>query len=282
MLLAQITDLHLGFDGEGNDCPNTPRLRQVIDGLKSMQRAPDMVLITGDNVESGERWAYELLKAELAALDWPCFFLMGNHDRREAFLDVFRDHPSEDGFIQYVIDDWPVRILVMDTLGEGYHGGALCPVREAWLREKLAEEPDRPTILAMHHTPLQTGIPWMTAKPEAPWVETLKAVIAPYKNIERIICGHIHRPITAMIAGKSVFVSPAVAPEVTLELAELNVDKPDERRLITNNPPGFSLHYWNGETLISHSTTCPIGDPLLIYDEKQIKTIRHTLDLDKD
>lgn len=282
MLVAQITDLHLGFDGPDKDCPNRARLRQVLAGLMSMLRTPDLVLVTGDNVESGERWAYELLKDELAALDWPYYFLMGNHDRRGAFQETFPDYKTDDGFIQYTIEDWPVRIIVLDTLGDGYHGGAICKVREAWLRARLAEQPERPTILAMHHAPVQTGIPWMTAKPGAPWVDTLRTVIVPYDNIVRIICGHIHRPITAMLGGAPVCVAPAVAPEVTLELAELDMDTPDARPMITDNPPGFALHYWDDEALISHSATCPIGKPLLVYDEAQIKTIRHTLDLDKD
>lgn len=280
MLLAQITDLHLGFEGPDKDCPNIGRLRDVIAGMKSMQRSPDMVLVTGDLVESGEAWAYEILKDELAALDWPYYLMMGNHDKRNGFLEVFGNAPRADGFIQYVIDDGPVRIVVMDTLHDGRHGGEICEARADWLMHILAEQPERPTILAMHHAPIGTGIPWMTSQPDGKWVKTLRAIIEPYDNIVRIICGHIHRPISAMVAGTPVFVAPSIAPEVTLELAEMDVDTPDGRRMITDNLPGFSLHYWDGDALISHSTTCPIGTPILVFDDKQIKTVRHTLDLD--
>ena len=77
-----------------------------------------------------------------------------------------------DGFIQYAIEGFPVRILVLDTLEVGRHGGGFCEVRAAWLRARLDEAPDRPTLIVLHHPPIATGISWMTENPDADWIAT--------------------------------------------------------------------------------------------------------------
>lgn len=69
MIIAQITDLHHGFDGRDKPCLNTKRLRDVIFELNHLRKPPDLVLVTGDLVESGAHWAYKKLKEELEALE---------------------------------------------------------------------------------------------------------------------------------------------------------------------------------------------------------------------
>ena len=72
---------------------------------------------------------------------------MGNHDSRADLpRAVPRPPATADGFIQYAIEDHPVRILVLDTLEDRRHGGGFCESRADWLRDRLAEAPDRPTL----------------------------------------------------------------------------------------------------------------------------------------
>jgi 3',5'-cyclic AMP phosphodiesterase CpdA len=256
MLIAQITDIHLGFEPDNPDEFNRKRLDQTLAVLAGLKPQPDLLLITGDLADTGEdAVSYQRLKQAIAAagLDWPIFCAMGNHDGRQAFRAEFPDAPhAGDGFIQYAIEDWPLRILVLDTLEEGRHGGGFCETRAAWLRKRLAEQPDRPTLIALHHPPLATGLSWMTESGQANWVLRLKEIIAGQRNVVAMICGHLHRQITTVWAGTRLSVCPSTAPQVALDLDAIDPDRPDGRPMIVADPPGYALHLWNGAELVSH------------------------------
>lgn len=279
MIVAQITDLHIGFDGKEKPCENTRRLRHVIHEINTLKLNPDIVLVTGDLVESGADWAYKKLKTELANLNVPYFLAFGNHDHREAFSKVFPEFPLTDGFLQYTIEDWPLRIVVLDSLSEGRHGGNFCEDRARWLKETLAQDTDRPTLIALHHPPIETGIAWMTASDDDAWVGRLRDVISGHDNVVQIISGHIHRNIFRAFAGTMVSVSQAVAPQVKLELAAIDPDVPDDRILLVDTLAGYSLHHWTGGHLTTHHASAPQGRPIVRYDKKHAFVVRKTLDL---
>jgi len=276
LIIAQITDLHIGFQGKGNVCQNTPRFRTVIQSLNDMISKPDMVLLTGDLVESGKEEDYERLKVELEKLECPIYFGIGNHDNRESFIKNFPEARVNDGFIQYVIEDWPLRIIVLDTLKEGFHGGEFCERRQAWLEQTLAEKPDYPTLIAMHHPPIQTGIAWMTAD-EAPWVQRFRETLRKYDNIVHIVAGHIHRTIFQKIENTTISVCDAVASAVGLELAPIDPNSPDNRPLILDSNPGYSLHHWNGGMLTSHAAIASSASPLIRFDEEHTFILHETM-----
>ena len=91
-----------------------------------MTPRPDLLLVTGDIADNGEdKVSYGRFRDAIAGLPFPVRPAMGNHDSRDAFLEIFPDTPVVDGYIQYAIEDFPVRILVLDTLEIGRHGGGL-------------------------------------------------------------------------------------------------------------------------------------------------------------
>ena len=279
MIIAQITDLHIGFDGKEEKCKNTKRFKKVLAELNTQTQQPDLMLITGDLVESGEDWAYEKLKKTLDKIKIPYYLALGNHDNREKFIGTFSDTNFSNGFLQYTIEDWPLRIIVLDTLEVGKHGGGFCDARAEWLHRTLSEQADRPTLIALHHPPIRTGIAWMTIKEDDIWVERLKETLNPFNNIVHIISGHIHRNIFSRVAGTTLSVSLAVAPQVKLDLGDIDPDRPDNRILLTDAPSGYSLHYWDGAHMTSHSGRAPDGNPVIHYDEKHSFVVRHTMDL---
>ena len=253
MLIAQITDLHLGFDQGNPDEFNRQRLDRALAALVAMTPRPDLLLVTGDLAEEGDdEISYHRLKEILAELPFPCFMAMGNHDSRAPFRRVFPDAPGEDGFVQYVIDRGPLRILVLDTLEEGRHGGAFCERREAWLRARLAEEPERPTLIVLHHPPIETGLSWMTENPDAAWTRRLRGVIEAHPNIVAMIAGHLHRAVITKWAGTTLAVCPSTAPQVALDLEPIDPERPDGRPMIVADHPYYALHLWNGRELVTH------------------------------
>jgi 3',5'-cyclic-AMP phosphodiesterase len=267
MLIAQITDIHLGFEPNNPAEFNRKRLDQTLRTLAALEPRPDLLLATGDLVDAGDDdVSYRRLKGALAGLPFPVFFAMGNHDSREAFLKNFPDAGQADGFIQYAIDDWPVRILVLDTLEDGRHGGGFCEVRAQWLSTRLDEQPERPTLVVLHHPPLATGLSWMSENPGAEWVQRLKRLIAGRSNILALITGHLHRHVMTSWAGTRLAVCPSTAPQVALDLATIDPDRPDGRPMIVADPPAYALHYWDGEHLISHYDTADEHTVLARYE----------------
>lgn len=267
MLIAQITDLHLGFEPDNPAEFNRKRLDQTLHALCEMSPRPDLLLATGDLADAGDDdVSYQRLSSALAACPFPVFYAMGNHDAREPFLRQFPDVPTADGFIQYAIEDFPLRILVLDTLEDGRHGGSFCAIRAEWLRARLAEQPDRSTLLVLHHPPVDSGLSWMSEDPDADWVRRLHAVVAPSRNVVAMVTGHLHRPVMTQWAGTTLMVCPSTAPQVALDLDTIDPDRPDGRPMIVADPPGYALHLWNGTSLMSHYNTAEEHTVLARYE----------------
>jgi 3',5'-cyclic AMP phosphodiesterase CpdA len=278
MLIAQITDIHIGFDRGNPDEHNMLRLRAVVEHLVNDPNRPDLLLLTGDLTEDGAAEDYARLNAALAPCPFPVWPMTGNHDVREALLGAFPQvTPSPDGFVHYVLEQGLLRIVVLDTLEPGRHGGGFCDARAAWLSARLAEAPERPTLIALHHPPFPAGIPWMDTDPREPWVARLAACLAGQSQVKGLICGHVHRTILSHWEGLPVLVCPSVAPAVGLDLTPIDQERPDGRKLITDEPPGYCLHLWTGREVVSHFEYAGDYRTLARFDAKLQPMIREMI-----
>lgn len=267
MLFAQLTDLHIGFERDNPDELNFQRVAAAIAYVKSLSVPPDRLFLTGDLTDNGDIASYHRLRGLIEDCTFPVHLCTGNHDDRDAMKQVFPDLPIDDGFVQYVIDEPEVRVIVLDTLDPGHHGGAFCPRRAGWLKARLAEVPDKPVLIVLHHPPIETGIPWMTAHPAEPWVVALDKAIGVRANVT-MITGHIHRSITTQWHGRMLAVSPSTAPQVALEMAPIDPENPDERPMIVAEQPGVGLHLWTGEGFVTHHAQVGAPDILARYDRR--------------
>lgn len=268
MLVAQITDIHIGFDSDNPDEFNRQRLDQVFARLKSGPNVPSVLLATGDLTDKGDEESYARLAAAFAEIPWPVLPCMGNHDIRDAFAVHFPGYADANGFIQYDRDLGPFRLIVIDTLEEGRHGGAFCQDRADWLRARLSEQRDRPTYIVMHHPPVDSGIEWMTTVSDEPWVARFRAAIADSPQLKGLICGHLHRSLTIQWQGLTVAVCSSIAPQVSLDLRPIDVDNPDNRPMIVAEEAAFALHHWNGDALVSYFDRAGRQDVLASYDHR--------------
>ncbi len=265
MLIAQITDLHIGVDGDIGAKDNYKRLQKTLETLENLHPRPDLVLATGDLTETGSIDAYRLLKRMFEATPfeiWPC---LGNHDRRYPFRKIFSSHLFDGDHVRYAVDAGDMRIVVVDTLSEGAHGGSFSSEQAEWLDDLLAQS-DRPTIIAQHHPPAYTGIAWMTAHADDPWVTRFRDVVSKHSHVKKIIAGHIHRQMERPFAGASLVVSGATAAQLNLDLSPMDPQHHDGRPLVVNEPPAFTLHFWDGEEVVSHRGVVGNFDTLLDYN----------------
>ncbi len=251
MIIAQISDTHVRAPGDlmQGRVDAADSLRRCVTRLNAMAPRPDAVLATGDLANDGRSEEYTHLREILAPLEIPLYPIPGNHDTREGVAEAFPDHdylPRDGGFQQYVIDDYPLRLIALDTVIPGEVGGELCAERLAWLEARLDEARSRPTVVFMHHPPFETGMASMD-RISCAGAEALGAVIERHPQVERILCGHVHRPIEVRWHGTVASICPSTAFSMTLNL------QPEARNSWTDEPPGFQIHLWRpGTGLVSH------------------------------
>jgi len=257
VVIAQITDMHIRPEGvlAYGRVDTAPYLARAVQHLLGLKPRPDVVLATGDLVDAGRAVEYDRLRALLAPLPMPVYLIPGNHDDRDALVTAFADHrylPRGGRFIQYVVEDYPVRLVALDTLVPGEVGGLLCEERLGWLAARLAEAPDRPTVIFMHHPPFETGIVHMDSYGLASSREFAE-IVRRHPQVERVLCGHLHRPIQARVGGTVGSTAPSTAHQVVLDLED------DNPLMFAMEPPACQLHIWRpGAGLVSH--TSYIGD----------------------
>ena len=253
MLICQLTDLHACAVGMSSNRVSetnmlTTRAFRAVAGMRPM---PDVVVITGDLTESGMPAEYANLAALIRQyLPMPVYVIPGNHDRRNNFREALGFLPgvaSDPVYVQYAIEDYPVRLVMLDTVVSGFGHGELRGDQLEWLDRTLAAVPDKPTMIGMHHPPFGCGIVHMD-RINLRNAEAFTAVIARHPQVQRIVCGHHHRPIFAQVAQAIGSISPSVAHQV-----ELSFD-PADKGAFNFEPPAFHLHRWSAvDGIVTHT-----------------------------
>lgn len=252
MLIAQISDLHIVKKDEKTIgvAPMDENLLKCIAHINQLEPKPNVVLVSGDITHSlsleEAQYAAQLLK-ELHA---PYYIVPGNHDSREAFWQVFGGNACPeniDGMINYTLEDFPVRIIALDSTKPKTVGGDICQKRLDWLDARLAENMQKPTLIFMHHPPVKVGV--LEADYDGfAGAGALGAIIEKYNNIERIVCGHIHLTTHTKWHGTIVSTAPSMGMQLGLDLT---MKKPSEFIL---EAPGYLLHHLTPQNdLVTHT-----------------------------
>ncbi len=257
MIVCQLSDMHVMAGGglAYGVVDTAANLERCIAHILKQPQQPDVVVMTGDLVDGGKPQEYALLREIIAPLAMPVYLIPGNHDEREALRAAFPDHAYLNQFppfIQYSIEEHALRIVAIDTVIPGQGGGELCAQRLEWLALTLATAPQRPTLLLMHHPPFATHIAFMDDIGLAA-AEPLAEIVAKHPQIERVLCGHLHRPIQARFAGTLACTAPSTAHQITLDFAR------DAPATFTLEPPAYYVHAWNAQGgVVTH--TAWVGD----------------------
>jgi 3',5'-cyclic-AMP phosphodiesterase len=255
MIIGQISDLHIkaGRRKAYGIVDAAAMLEACVAQLVTLNPAPAAFVMTGDLVDQGTDEDYALLRELLAPLianhaRTPIYLIPGNHDEREALRRGFPDFAylrDSSEFIQYTARVGPLRLVAVDTVVPGEGGGALCDARLAWIDQTLAAD-RTPTVVLMHHPPFPTGIAHMELV-KLQGRERFAAVIKKHPHVERVLCGHLHRSIQARIGTTFASTCPSPAHQVALDLT------PDGLDCFVMEPPGYQLHYWTGNELVTHT-----------------------------
>ena len=155
--LLVLTDLHLRAEGKtiiGLD--PVARCRAALEaGLTAHGDARALILM-GDLTHGGHVAEYEILRNLLAEVQIPVLPMLGNHDDRAHFDQVFPEATRTDaGHLQQVMDLGAHRLITLDSLDAGAkpaHSGWLCPARLDWLDRALATAEGRMPLVFIQPT----------------------------------------------------------------------------------------------------------------------------------
>ena len=244
MLICQLTDLHVRPRGLASNRVSETNMftERACRMVAAFVPRPDVVIITGDLTECGLEAEYATLVDILKrTLSLPVYVIPGNHDRRENLRRGLAHLPgviADPEFVQYAVEDHAVRLVMLDTVVPGAGYGALSAGQLDWLDRTLAAQPSKPTLVGMHHPPFATGIPHMDriALLDA---HPFRSVIARHPQVERIVCGHHHRPIFGRCAHAIASIAPSVAHQVELTFDDAAPGA------FNFEPPACQMHSWD-------------------------------------
>jgi 3',5'-cyclic AMP phosphodiesterase CpdA len=190
-------------------------LARAVVAVNALPQPVDAVIVSGDLVDSGKPAQYQHLRSLLAPLASPVYLLPGNHDDRGALRAAFPDHgylrDARRAYLHYAVALGDLRLVVLDTSVAGATHGEIDAAQLADLDATLAAVPDMTTIVAMHHPPFRTLIERMDDYGLQRGGPGLAEVLARHPQVDRIVCGHLHRSIVARFAGRPVMTSPSTA-----------------------------------------------------------------------
>jgi 3',5'-cyclic-AMP phosphodiesterase len=259
MTIVQMTDLHVVAKNRlcYRRIPTNAQLAEAVAHINSLDPVPDAIIATGDLTDHGRAEEYEMLREILMDLIPPVFVIPGNHDRREMLLNAFPGNdylpPRDAPFINYVIERFPLRLIGLDTTVPGYDYGMVCEERLRWLEATLNGRPDSPTVIFMHHPPFRTGVQWMDAA-GLRGGRKMEQLVSRHRQVVRVVCGHIHRPIYVGWAGTIASSCPS-----TCHQCPLNLTGRGGLEYIME-PRAVQIHVWDyGYGLVSHLSYIPAG-----------------------
>ena len=256
MLIAQLSDPHLRAWGQLYQglVDSNAMFLEALQHLNTLVPQPDLVILSGDVVDTATDPEYAVAAEMLAQIRQPLLVIPGNHDERAGFRACFAHHAHlpRSGPLHFAAGDHgPVRILGLDVTVPGKHHGDMDEEACRWLEDRLQEEPGRPTIIMMHQPPFDSGISFIDAY-QCRRGERLAAIVERFPTVERVVCGHIHRFMQLRFGGTMLVTAPSTTTAIALRLWE------DPKPASFIEPPAMLLHHWQPRVgLVTHYV--PIG-----------------------
>jgi Icc protein len=247
-MLVQLSDLHLPSAGE----PPGPaeRLGHAMRRVAALRPRPHALLLSGDLTDEPSSAAYEQARALLAPLGLPVHAIPGNHDDRDLLRAHFGPCPAHAGEpVNLAVDCGALRLVGCDSTSPGSDAGRLGGEQLRWLDETLAERPETPTLLALHHPPVLTGVRAIDAIAlAAEDRRPLELLLGRHLQVQAITCGHVHTTMTTTFAGRPLLICPSTNSALRLDLRADD----DIPFAVSDQPLGFAVHLLVDGRLVSH------------------------------
>lgn len=254
-VIVHLSDTHLlaGNRPLGGRYDTAANLTATLAALERTGVRPDAIVFTGDLTDLGEPEAYAALRAQVEPvaerLGAPIVWVAGNHDERPALRQGLLDETPSLEPVTGVWDLGGLRLIALDSSVPGWHHGDLDAAQLEWLRGILADPAPRGTVLALHHPPLPSHIPFFDILELRHQSEFAQALAG--SDVRAILAGHLHYATAGTFAGIPVSVASATC-------YTMNLQRPPQEVNGMDGGQSFHLVHVYDET-ITHSVV-PVGE----------------------
>lgn len=214
MIIAQISDTHIALDEPDTD-QRLQDFETVITDINALDPSPDVIVHTGDVVHNGRADEYAVAARILKSARVPVYVMVGNKDDRSNLRHAFGNAgylDADSSFIDYAVEDFPVRLIMLDTLSDGHNRGDFCPERARRLRGMIDADGTRPIAAFTHHPPYEVSV-----GPDPIHFHDLEAMEALCSGLQHGDCvihlssGHVHRATYGSVGNIPATVMSAVS-----------------------------------------------------------------------
>ncbi len=212
---VQISDTHIsGRPDYGlNHAPHSANAgaAALVHAVNNLPFKPDFVLHTGDVAYDPDASAYQTAREILGRLEYPIYYLAGNHDYGDALQRVLLNRTETIAPFHYTFELNNFQFICLDTNGPAEPPrGNVIPEQLEWLDQLCSAEDDRPLVIAMHHNPLPIGSPWLDDYMCITNGDAVHAIICKaQRRLRGVFFGHVHQSITYYRDGVLYAASPS-------------------------------------------------------------------------
>jgi 3',5'-cyclic-AMP phosphodiesterase len=214
MIIAQISDTHIALDTPDAD-RRIHDFALAIADINALDPAPDAIVHTGDIVHNGRPDEYAQAVAILAKARAPVYVVAGNKDDRQNLRAAFSScgYLGRSGdFIDYAIDDYPVRLIALDTVNSASNKGDFCPKRVRRLIDLVDAETTRPIAIFTHHPPFEVMVgPELLHFETSEKMSRLCRALQHSGRVVAVFSGHVHRAAAGRVGSIPATVVPCTA-----------------------------------------------------------------------
>ncbi len=227
-------------------------VEKVLQSVAAYKQKDDVLLISGDllNKDFGD---YRPLFDKLFALNMPFLCCTGNHDDSlcliAALKNLYPAHPLPQSphKLDYVCNDYPLKIITLDSYKENCAGGEILPFQLDFLEQEI-ENSHKPIIIMVHQFPLDAGLNFFDKKTAAPWRPKFVQLVAKYQEkIKLVVCGHLHNSVISHIGQTPVISAFSANWQADFDFA------PIENLKNASRPVGYYIHRFDGADITSYA-----------------------------
>ncbi|MCS3463645.1 Icc protein [Citrobacter sp. JUb117] len=219
----QITDTHLFAEKHETllGVNTWDSYQCVLDAIHAESTDFDLIVATGDLAQDQSAAAYQHFAEGIASFRAPCVWLPGNHDFQPAMYSALQDAGISPAKRVFIGEQW--QILLLDSQVFGVPHGELSEFQLEWLERKLADAPERNTLLLLHHHPLPSGCSWLDQHSLRNAAE-LDNVLVNYPRVKYLLCGHIHQELDLDWNGRRLLATPSTCVQFKPHCANFTLD----------------------------------------------------------
>ena len=204
---VHLTDCHLLKEKTGalHNINTFENLSLIIEDIKQNDFSYDFLLVTGDISQDSSKESYDLFNSLIKKLNKPVYCLPGNHDDPFLLKKACKASPNQAISVNLIKSHL---LILLNSHKDSAESGELSQNQFEQLKNILANNQQRPVIIAVHHHPIKIQSTWMD-NINLQNGDKLLALLENFPMVKMVLFGHVHQEIEMDVEQIKFFGSPS-------------------------------------------------------------------------